>query len=298
MHAFDYESPKTLSQALDLLSRHNGHARPLAGGTDLIDQIRIGRRQPEVVIDVKKLPELNVLVADASGLRLGAAVPCYRIGELAVVRRDYTALADSCAIIGGVQIQSRASFGGNLCNSGPAGDSIPSMMALRGVCVIAGANGTREVPVESFCTGPGKNVLQPGELLVEIRFPAPAPHTGSHYRRLIPRNEMDIAVVGVGVAVTLEDDKQTIREARIALGAVGPTPIMATEAAAALAGKPATEDALQQAAAAARQAASPITDMRGTKEYRVHVTGVLVQRSLQLAIARARGESVQYDPGH
>ena len=114
MHAFDYESPKTLSQALDLLSRHNGHARPLAGGTDLIDQIRIGRRQPEVVIDVKKLPELNVLVADASGLRLGAAVPCYRIGELAVVRRDYTALADSCAIIGGVQIQSRASFGGNL----------------------------------------------------------------------------------------------------------------------------------------------------------------------------------------
>lgn len=298
MHAFDYESPKTLSQALDLLSRHNGHARPLAGGTDLIDQIRIGRRQPQVVIDVKKLPELNVLVADASGLRLGAAVPCYRIGELPIVGRDYAALADSCAIIGGVQIQSRASFGGNLCNSGPAGDSIPSMMALRGVCVIAGANGTREIPVESFCTGPGKNVLQPGELLVEIRFPAPAPNTGSHYRRLIPRNEMDIAVVGVGVAVTLEADKQTIREARIALGAVGPTPIMATEAAAALAGKPATEDMLQQAAAAARQAASPITDMRGTKEYRVHVTGVLVQRSLQLAIARARGESVQYDPGH
>ncbi len=298
MHAFDYESPKTLSQALDLLSRHNGNARPLAGGTDLIDQIRIGRRQPQVVIDVKKLPELNVLAADASGLRLGAAVPCYRIGELPIVGRDYAALADSCAIIGGVQIQSRASFGGNLCNSGPAGDSIPSMMALRGVCVIAGANGTREVPVESFCTGPGKNVLQPGELLVEIRFPAPAPNTGSHYRRLIPRNEMDIAVVGVGVAVTLEADKQTIREARIALGAVGPTPIMATAAAAALAGKPATEDTLQQAAAAARQAASPITDMRGTKEYRVHVTGVLVQRSLQLALARARGESVQYDPGH
>jgi len=298
MHAFDYESPQTLAQALDLLSRHNGSARCLAGGTDLIDQIRVGRRQPQVVIDIKKLPELNVLVADASGLRLGAAVPCYRIGENAIVRRDYTALADSCEIIGGVQIQSRASFGGNLCNSGPAGDSIPSMIALGGVCVIAGASGTREVPVESFCTGPGKNVLQPGELLVEIRFPAPAPNTGSHYRRLIPRNEMDIAVVGVGVAVTLDADKQTIRAARIALGAVGPTPILAHEAAASLVGKPATEATVQQAAAAARQAASPITDMRGTKEYRVHVTGVLVERSLQLAIARARGEAVSYDPGH
>ncbi len=298
MHAFDYESPGTLEQALELMARHNGSARPLAGGTDLIDQMRVGRRSPQMVLDVKKLPELNQLSCDASGLRLGAAVPCYRICADAKIRHDYAALVDSCSIIGGIQIQSRASVGGNLCNSGPAADSVPSMIALRGACVIARAGGTREVPVESFCTGPGQNVLQAGELLVELRFPAAAPHSGSHYRRLIPRNEMDIAVVGVGAAVQLEPDLKTIRSARIALGAVAPTPLLATAASELLAGQEVRDELLQQAADAARQIVSPITDMRGTKEYRVHVTGVLVQRVLQAAIARARGESIEHRPGH
>jgi len=298
MHAFDYEAPKTLRDAIQLLGRHNGSARPLAGGTDLIDQMRVGRLTPGVVVDLKKIAELNVLHSDGNGLHIGAAVPCCKIYSDPTVTRQYSALSDSCHVIGGIQIQSRASLGGNLCNSGPAADSTPSMIALGGVCVIAGPNGNREVPVESFCTGPGKNVLQPGELLVEIRFPKPAADSGSHYRRMIPRNEMDIAIVGVGAAVQLDAGGKSIVSARIALGAVAATPVYAQKASELLAGKAVSDEVIQLAAQAARDVISPITDMRGTKEYRVHVTGVLVARTLQAAIARARGEAVDYRPGH
>ena len=204
MRDFEYEAPATLAEAVALMGRHNGKARPLAGGTDLIDQVRIGRLEPDVVIDVKRIPELNRLECSAQGLRIGAAVPCYKIYNNPAIHEQYSALAESCRIIGGVQIQSRASVGGNLCNSGPAADSTPSLIALNAVCVISGPKGNREVPVEQFCTGPGKNVLQPGELLVELKCPALPAHSGSHYRRFIPRNEMDIAVVGVGIAVTLD----------------------------------------------------------------------------------------------
>ncbi len=298
MHAFEYEAPTTLKEAVQRLTGHNGSARPLAGGTDLIDQMRVGRLTPAVLVDVKKIAELNVLAVDAVGLHVGAAVPCYRIYQHPAVIEQYSALADSCRIIGGIQIQSRASIGGNLCNSGPAADSTPSMIALGGVCVIAGPAGTREVPVEAFCTGPGKNVLRPGELLVEIRFPPPPKNSGSHYRRLIPRNEMDIAVVGVGAAVELDASRQKFVAARIALGAVAPTPLYAKAAGEALAGRPVDDETIKQAARAAQAIVSPITDMRGTKEYRVHVTGVLVERVLRTAVARARGEKVAYQPGH
>lgn len=298
MHAFDYEASASLQDALALLGRQGSAARPLAGGTDLIDQMRTGRHVPSLVVDVKKIPELNVLSCDASGLRVGAAVPCYRFYEHADIVKSYAALADSCHIIGGVQIQSRATVGGNLCNSGPAADSTPSLIALGGVCVIASASGRREVPVDQFCTGPGKNVLQPGELLVEIRFPARPPHSGSHYRRLIPRNEMDIAVVGVAASVVLDPAGQNFQSVRIGLGAVAPTPLLATAAGDLLAGQPVDETSLGRAAEAAQNIISPITDMRGTREYRLHITGVLVRRVLQAAVARARGETVDYRPGH
>ncbi|HVV99660.1 MAG TPA: xanthine dehydrogenase family protein subunit M [Planctomycetaceae bacterium] len=294
MRDLEYEAPTSIAEAIRLLSHHNGSARPLAGGTDLIDQVRIGRLEPDVLVDIKKIPELNVLEASASGLRVGAAVPCYRIYEHAEIREHYSALADSCRIIGGIQIQSRASVGGNLCNSGPAADSTPSLIALEAIAVIAGPQGTREVPVENFCTGPGKNVLERGEFLVELRMPAQPAHSGSHYRRFIPRNEMDIAVVGVGASVILDDTGDRFVSARIALGAVGPKPLVATEAAKALAGRPVTEATIQAAADAARAIAAPIDDMRGTREFRVHVTGVLVARVLHQAVARARGER---DPG-
>ncbi|MFN5299932.1 MAG: FAD binding domain-containing protein [Planctomycetaceae bacterium] len=288
MRDFDYSAPTSVAEAVRVLGQHNGSARPLAGGTDLIDQIRIGRHQPELVVDLKRLPELNVLEVSEAGLRLGAAVPCCRIRENAAIVRHYSALADSARIIGGIQIQSRASVGGNLCTSGPAGDSIPSLIALGARAVLTGPAGTREVPVEEFCTGPGKNVLQRGEIVVELRFPGAVPHSGSHYLRFIPRNEMDIAVVSVGAAVVLDATGKKIKSARIAVGAVAPTPLFAKEASELLAGQEAGEAAYQRAAEAARAIARPIDDMRGTKEFRVHVTGVLVRRALETAVARAQ----------
>jgi CO/xanthine dehydrogenase FAD-binding subunit len=298
MRDFEYEAPTQLAAAVELLARQNGHARPLSGGTDLIDHVRTGRLAPDVIVDIKKIAELNVLAADATGLRLGAAVTCAQVAAHPEIARRYSALVDSAQIIGGVQIQNRASIGGNLCNSGPAADSTPSVIALGGRCVIAGPKGTREVAAEAFCTGPGKNVLQPGELLVELKFPAAAVNSGSHYRRFIPRNEMDIAVVGVAVAITLDAQKQKVTAARIALGAVAPQPLLAEEAAAALVGQPLTDDVLAKAAAAAKEIATPITDMRGTAEFRLHLVGVLVDRVIRAAAVRARGEALDYKPGH
>jgi len=289
MHDFEYECPRTLADAVAILAK--GDSRPLAGGTDLIDHMRTGRFRPALVVDVKKIPELGLLESNDKGLRIGAAVSCFRLQSSATVRDQYSAIADAVSIIGSVQVQSRASMGGNLCTSGPAADSAPALLALSALCVIAGPKGNRTVPLEQFFTGPGKNVLQAGEILVEITCPAPAPKSGSNYRRFIPRNEMDIAVVGVGVSVTLDASGQTITAARIGLGAVGPTPILATEAAKKLIGKPATDENYKAAGEAARAQTSPIDDMRGTVEFRRHVTGVLVERSLREAVARARGES-------
>lgn len=286
MRDFEYEAPGSLKDALALLEKPA--ARPLAGGTDLIDHIRVGRLAPDLVVDVKRLPELNILEIGANGLRIGAAVPCHKIYEHDGINRDYQALADSARIIGGIQIQSRASLGGNVCTSGPAADSIPALIALGATCVIEGAKAARNLAIEKFCTGPGKNVLASGELLVEFQVPAPKPHSGSHYRRFIPRNEMDIAVVGVGASVTLDDSGKKIAAARIALGAVAPTPLFAEKASQLLVGKPAEAASYKAAAEAAREIISPITDMRGTKELRDHVTGVLVERVLAEAVGRAR----------
>lgn len=288
MRDFEYEAPTSIAEAVRVLSQHNGSARPLAGGTDLIDQIRVGRHQPEIVVDIKRIPELNILEMSTSGLRLGAAVPCHRIASDPGINSAYTALVDSSRIIGGIQIQSRASLGGNLCNSGPAADSIPSLIALGAKAVIAGPAGRREVPVEEFCTGPGKNVLGAGEFLVELNLPPRPDHSGSHYRRFIPRNEMDIAVVSVGAAVVLDAAGEKIVSARISLGAVGPTPLFAKGAGDLLAGQAPGAAAYDQAAVAAQAITSPIDDMRGTKEFRRHVTGVLVRRVLETAVERAR----------
>lgn len=289
MRDFDYAAPTTVAEAVQLLQSHNGSARPLAGGTDLIDQVRTGRLSPDLIVDIKKIPELSSFELSSSGLRIGAAVPCHRLYHDPQIVAAYTALTDSASIIGGIQIQSRASVGGNLCNSGPAADSTPSLIALGAIAEIAGPKGRREVPVEAFCTGPGKNVLERGEILVELRLPARAPHSGSAYQRFIPRNEMDIAVVGVGVSVTLDASGQKFVAARIALGAVAAKPLFAEAAGHALVGQPVTDEVIQRAAEAARAIATPIDDMRGTIEFRKHITGVLTARVIQQAVERARG---------
>jgi len=289
MRDFDYAAPTTIAEAVKLLQEHNGSARPMAGGTDLIDQVRVGRITPDLVVDIKKIAELNILEMGSGGLRFGAAVPCYRLYHDAMIKNLYSALTDSASIIGGIQIQSRASIGGNLCNSGPAADSTPSLIALEAKAIIAGPKGNREVPVEDFCTGPGKNILDRGEFLVEIKLPERPANSGSAYQRFIPRNEMDIAVVGVGVSVQLDPTGQKFISARIALGAVAAKPLFAAEASKWLAGQPVNDMTIQEAAQAAQAIATPIDDMRGTIEFRKHVTGVLVARTIQQAVERARG---------
>ena len=285
MHWFDYRAPATLADAIQLKAAHP-EAVALAGGTDLLVQLRVGRKSTGLVLDVKKIPELNELrYSPDTGLTLGAAVPCYRIYDDAAVSRAYPALAEVAALIGGIQIQGRASIGGNLCNAAPSADSVPLLIALGARCRIAGPGGEREVAAEDFCTAPGKNVLGPGELLVSLRIPGMTRHSGARYLRFIPRNEMDIAVAGAGVAVTVEGGLFT--GARIALASVAPTPLFVREAGEALIGKPVNAASIEAAAQLARQAARPITDMRGTAEYRRHLCAVLTRRALESAVAKA-----------
>ena len=289
MKAFDYSAPKTLAEAVALLADRGDRARVLAGGTDLLVQVREGRRDLDLLIDVKHIPEVNELTCDGQrGLVLGAAVPCYRLCEQVVVARSYPGLIDAASLVGGTQIQSRASVGGNLCNASPAADSVPALIAHEAVCVIAGPEGMREVPVEKFCTGPGRTVLGSRELLVSLRLPAPRRHTGTAYLRFIPRNEMDIAVVGAGVAVTLDEGRARCTGARVALAAVAPTPLLVPEAASALVDGPLSDARFDRAAALAQAAARPISDMRGDADYRRHLVGVLVRRALRGALARAK----------
>ncbi len=287
MHAINYDAPTTLDQAVSILKTHGENARPFCGGTDIIIQLRAGVRRTEHLVDVKKIKELQVLSFDAKkGLRLGAAVPCIEISESDVMRRHYPGLTEAAHLIGSLQIQNRASVGGNLCNGSPAADTTPALIVLGARARIVGPNGEREVPVEAFVVSPGRTVLKPGELLVELLVPAPAPHSSDAYLRFIPRNEMDIAVVGVGAAVTLDGDK--VKAARIALAAVGPTPILASKAADAIIGMKLDDAALEAAGRAASAACSPIDDMRGTAEFRLHITAVLTRRVLSIAAERAK----------
>jgi len=289
MKSFDYVAPKTIADVVGLLTVKGDRARVLAGGTDIIVQVREARRDLDLLIDVKAIPELCALSFDRErGLRLGAAVPCYRIYENQEVRRAYPGLIDAVELVGGIQIQSRASVGGNLCNASPAADTIPPLIVYEAVCVIAGPNGTREVPVEKFCTAPGRTVLGKGEFLVQLTLPPPKARSGANYQRFIPRNEMDIAVVGVGVSVTLDASLSRCVAARLALAAVAPTPLLVPEAGAALVDGPITDDLIDKAAALAQAAARPISDMRGDADYRRHLVGVLTKRVLGRAIARAK----------
>lgn len=289
MHSFDYAAPKSLGEAVTLLAGARGTARVLAGGTDLIVNMRVGRRKPGLVVDGKHIPELNELSLTAAGLTLGAAVSCRRAYEHAEVARRYPALVDSMSLIGSVHIQGRATVGGNLCNAAPSGDAIPTLIALGAVARVLGPNGSRDVAAEDVCVAPGKTSLADDELLISVFIPAPTANSGAFYLRFIPRNEMDIAIAGAGVSVVLDAARQSFVAARIALASVGPTPIFAREAGALLAGKPVNEDSIQLAADAAQAVARPITDMRGTIEQRKHLVKVLTARALRGAVERAKG---------
>ena len=297
---FQYAAATTVDEAVSLLTAGGERTKILAGGTDILVQLREGLCEADLVVDVKKIPALMELsYSPATGLRLGASVPCYRVHGHPEIAAAYPGLVDAARIIGGWQIQDRASIGGNVCNSSPAADTIPPLIAYQGVCHIIGPGGPREVPVADFCTAPGRNRLEQGELLVTLQLSPPVPQSSAAYQRFIPRNEMDIAVVGVASWVELNTAGQTIRQARIALAAVAATPVGADEAGSWLAGKPATDETFRQAGELAKRAATPIDDMRGTAEFRTHLVGVLTRRTLALAVNRARsGGSAPKGIGH
>lgn len=289
MSSFNYVVARSIDDVTSLLNRDGTRAGILAGGTDLLVQLREHRRALDLVIDVKHIPELNTLAYDPeSGLTIGAVVSCLRICSDADVLAHYPGLVDAVRLIGGTQIQGRATLGGNLVNASPAADSIPALIVHEAVVDIAGPNGRRAVRVESFCTAPGRTVLQAGEFVVSLRIPTPAAGFGAHYLRFIPRNEMDIAVVGAGASVWLLPDRSRFERVRVALAAVAPVPLYVQAIGERLNGQPISDALVEEAGQIAAGAASPITDVRGTAEQRTHLTAVLTRRALSAAIERAR----------
>ena len=265
------------------------NAKIFAGGTDLLVQFRAGLRQPTAFVDVKQIPELTSITIDRDGLQLGAAAFAAEICEHDELKRLWPGLVEAVALIGSTQIQGRATVGGNLCNASPAADTTCALIVNHAACVIAGPKGERTVPVEQFCTAPGQTILVRGELLVAIRVPRPAARTSDAYLRLIPRTEMDIAVAGAGVSVTL-DASGVCTAARVAIAAVAPTALLVADAARALIGSrldPLDHVALERAADASTAAARPISDKRGTTAYRRSMAGVLTRRAAAIAAERA-----------
>ncbi len=286
MQPFTYHAPATLPEALDLLALTVGGARPLAGGTDLLVQMRRDDRSPGGLIDVKRIPELREIRFDVgNGLRFGAAVTCAELCEHEDVAGSYPGLLDAVGLIGGTAVQGRATIGGNLCNAAPSADAVPVLIVLDAVCVVSGPKGEREVRAADFCIAPGKTLLADDELLVALRVPAPAPDSGGAYLRFTPRGEMDIAVAGA--AAWLRLDGSTIAEARVALAAVAPTPLFVPAAGALLAKKQPTEMLFAEAGRLAAEACTPITDHRGSEAQRRHLVGVLTRRCLMAALDRA-----------
>ena len=284
-----YQAPATIAAAVDLLANATGNAKILAGGTDLLVQLRSKRVRPELIVDIKKIPEVHAIKAENGGFRVGAAVSGAELGEHEGVKAAWPGVVEAFELIGSTQIQGRATMGGNLCNASPAADSVPALIAAGAICTVAGPNGQREVAVEDIMTGPGQTSLAKGEMVVDFLLPARPANSGDAYLRFIPRTEMDIAVVGVGVSLTL-DDQGTCTAARVGLGAVAPKALLVDDAAQALIGTKVDNAALQKAAEAARAACNPIDDKRGTVEYRVKVSGVLTERAAKIALARAQGE--------
>jgi carbon-monoxide dehydrogenase medium subunit len=282
-----FEAPSSVDTAVALLAKHGAAARVLAGGTDLLAQLNSGARHPRWIVDLKRIPEL-MQVREADGaLVIGAAVPAAELREHPALRRLFPGLAEATALIGSEQIQGRASLGGNLCNASPAADTTPALLVNEAEVEIAGPAGRRRLPVAALCTGPARTSLADGELVVALHLAAPLPRSADAYLRLIPRSEMDIAVVGAAVRLALAPDGRCCA-ARVALGAVAPTAIRVPDAEAALLGSRVDADALARMVLAVRAAARPIDDKRGTVAYRRQVIGVLARRTAERAGERAR----------
>jgi CO/xanthine dehydrogenase FAD-binding subunit len=283
---FDFVAPTSVDEAVKALMSAPG-AKVLAGGTDLIVQMKAGRASPGAVVDLKRIPGAIGIRREADGgFTIGAATSGAAIGEDAALVRAWPGVVEAANLIGSTQVQGRASLGGNLCNASPAADSVPALIAARATCVIVGPAGRREAPVEAIQVSPGRTSLQPGEFVLELRLPPRPRRAADAYLRLIPRTEMDIAVVGAGVNLVL-DGAGVVTEAHVSLGAVAPTTLLVAAAGAALVGRKLDEAALDQLDAAARAACNPIDDKRGTIDYRTKIAGVLARRAAAIAYNRA-----------
>ena len=288
MSETQYLAAKTVDEAITAHSKANGSARFLAGGTDLLVQIKSGIKKPELVIDIKKIVELNSIkeVTDNEFL-VGASVSGANLNRNKKFTKLWPGVIEAFRLIGSEQIQGRASLGGNLCNGSPAGDSVPALIAAGCMAIIAGPDGTKEVPIENFHKGPGKTVLENGEMLVSLKFPKREKSSSDAYLRMTPRTEMDIAVVGCAVNITLDNNICT--SARVSLGAVAPTPLLIEEASKIMVGTDLNSEVLDKVADLCMQACNPINDKRGTIDYRTKVSGVLFKRSVLIAIDRIKG---------
>jgi len=282
-----YAAPDTVEAAVSLLGEAGGDARAMAGGTDIMVQLHADLIDPDLIVDLKNIPELCTIAEVTGGFRVGAAVTGMELMDHAAFAATWPGVVDGVALIGSVQVKGRASIGGNLCNASPAADSVPPLIAAEAVATIAGPNGSREAPVADIITGPGQTSLARGEIITSFLFPSRPPHSGDAYLRLTPRTEMDIAIVGAGVNLTLDDGGVCVA-ARVVLGAVAPTPILVAEAADALIGTRVDDAALAGLAKAASAACNPIDDKRGTKLYRIKTAAVMARRAAEKALERAR----------
>ena len=292
MKRFDYFAPESLEEAVAILRERGDGGKLLAGGTDLVMQMKEAGLHPSYVVSLRRLHELRGIAFDErQGLRIGAMTTMAEIEQHPVVQRRYPVLVDGARILGSIQTRNVATLGGNVCNAAPSADTAPPLLVLAARVDIVGPGGRRQVPLEQFFTGPGQTVLGRDEILVGLAIPTPAPRTGAYYERHTPRAEMDIAVVGVAALMALEPERDVIREARIALGAVAPTPVRAPEAEASLAGQEPSEEAFGRAAELAVNAARPISDVRGSAAFRRHLVRVITARCLRRAVERARSQA-------
>jgi carbon-monoxide dehydrogenase medium subunit len=283
-----YEAPSTTREAASLLHGEKGKAFVLAGGTDLLVRMKLGHIEPDLVVDIKRIPAMSEISHSSNGSRIGAAVPGARLGEHKGLSRAWPGVVEATNLIGSDQIQGRATMVGNLCNASPAADSVPAMIAAKAKAVVVGPRGRRTVPVENIVTGPGETSLARGELIEAITLPPRGARSGDAYLRFIPRTEMDIAVVSAAVNLTLERGR--VKTARVVLGAVAPTAVLVPAAARAIVGTRLDDAALEKLAAACSAACNPIDDKRGTIEYRTKVAGVLARRAAKIAFKRAGGK--------
>ncbi len=283
-----YLAANTAHEAAEALASEPGLSRILAGGTDVLVQLKAGMVEPDLVVDIKRIPGIRTISAEAGGFRVGAAVSGAELGEHAGLCALWPGIAEGFQLIGSTQVQGRATMAGNLCNGSPAADSVPPLVAANAVARITGPDGDRDVPIADIPTGPGRTTLKKGEVITSIFLPARPDRAADAYLRFIPRTEMDIAVASAAVSLEL-DPSGTVRSARVALGAVAPTVVAVEAAASCLIGTSLDDEALARMAAACEAACAPIDDKRGTIEFRTRTAGVLARRAALIAYARAGG---------